>query len=121
MLKSLIAGIAFTLALAAAPAFAQSTPPSEQRPSQPPAKAQAATMVRGELVDVDSTAKSITVKTADNAEVKFTYDDKTDITGAKDGAAGLATLTNSRVTVHYSEDAQTKTKLATRIVVEPKK
>ncbi len=78
-------------------------------------------MVRGELVSVDATAKSLTVKTADNTEVKFLYDDKTEIAGAKDGAAGLATMTSGRVTVHFIEDAQAKTKLATRVIVEPKK
>ena len=116
MIKSSITAVVFTLALGAVPAFAQQTPPPEQ---QPPARAAQPTMVSGELVNVDETAKTITVKTADNAEVKFAFDDKTQVTGAKD-AAGLATMSASRVTVHYSEDAA-KTKLATRIIVEPKK
>lgn len=120
MLKSHIAtALTLTLALGAAPVFAgQNPPPSEQ---QPPAKAAQAPVVRGELVSVDATAKSLTVKTADNTEVKFLYDDKTEISGAKDGAAGLATMTSGRVTVHFIEDAQAKTKLATRVIVEPKK
>ena len=119
MLKSSITAVAFTLALGALPAFAQAPPPPpDQQP--PPAKAAQATQVRGELVSVDETAKTLTVKTMDNAEVKFAFDDKTEITGAKD-AAGLATMSASRVTVHYSENATTKTKLATRIIVEPKK
>lgn len=118
MIKSSITAVVFTLALGAVPAFAQqSAPPPEQ---QPPARAAQPTMVRGELVSVDETAKTITVKTADNAEVKFAFNDKTEVTGAKD-AAGLATMSASRVTVHYSEDAATKSKLATRIIVEPKK
>jgi hypothetical protein len=116
MLKSSITAVVFTLALGAVPAFAQEPPPP---PQAPPARASQPTMVRGELVNVDETAKTITVKTAD-AEVKFAYNDKTEVTGAKD-AAGLATMSASRVTVHFSEDAQTKAKLATRIIVEPKK
>jgi hypothetical protein len=118
---SITTAFALTVALAAAPAFAQSTTPSQQAPSEQPSRAAQPTMVSGELVSVDAAAKSLTVKTSDNAEVKIAYDDKTDISGAKDGAAGLATMKSSRVTVHYSEDAQTKAKLATKIVVEPKK
>ena len=119
MLKSSITAVVFTLALGALPAFAQAPPPPpEQQP--PPAKAAQATPVRGELVSVDETAKTHTDTTKDNAEVKFAFNDKTDITGAKD-AAGLASMSASRVTVHYSEDAATKSKLATRIIVEPKK
>jgi YD repeat-containing protein len=63
--------------------------------------------------------KALTVKTADGTEVQFKYDDSTQITGAKD-AAGLATMKEGRVTVHFKEDAQTKAKLATRIIVEPR-
>ena len=120
MLKSSITAVVFTLALGAVPAFGQQTPPPAAPDQQPPARAAQSPMVRGELVSVDETAKTITVKTADNAEVKFAFDDKTEVTGAKD-AAGLATMSASRVTVHYSEDAATKSKLATRIIVEPKK
>ena len=49
----------------------------------------------------------------------FQYDDKTDVTGEKDDTAGLATLTNRQVTVHFTEDATSKVKLATRIIVHP--
>ena len=118
MLKSSITAVVFTLSLGALPALAQTPAPAPDQ--QPPAKAAQATQVRGELVSVDETAKTITVKTMDNAEVKFAFDDKTEVTGAKD-TAGLATMSASRVTVHYSENAATKTKLATRIIVEPKK
>ena len=130
--SSIASALALTLALAL-PAFAQTGPPPAQNPPptaaperqapdrQAPARAAQPTMVSGELVNVDTTAKSITVKTADNNEVKFLYTDKTDVSGAKDGAAGLATLTDAKVTVHFTEDAQSKTKTATRIIVEPKK
>jgi hypothetical protein len=58
------------------------------------------------------------VKTADG-DMQFAYTDNTDVTGAK-GVAGLAAAKNSRVTVHYTEDTQTKAKVATRIIVEAK-
>lgn len=69
---------------------------------------------------VDDKAQMLTVKPTSGAELQIAYDDKTEISGAK-GAAGLATMKNSRVTVHFTEDAQTHKKLATRIVVETPK
>ena len=76
--------------------------------------------VQGDLVRVDNDAKMLTVKVADGTEVEFQYNDSTEISGAK-GAAGLATMKEGRLTVHFTEDAKTKAKLATRIIVEPPK
>ena len=124
-------GLAVAAAMAvvlAAPVSAQapSPAPQAQAPSptaQPPA--QAAQPVRspieGELVSVDTTTKKITVKPLTGPDVVFTYNDKTAISGAQKDAAGLATMKVGRVTVHFSEDADTKAKTATRIIVEPKK
>ena len=36
------------------------------------------------------------------------YNEKTEVTGAKDGAAGLATAKDSRVTVHFNDEAGAK-------------
>ena len=115
-LRGLVA-VVFT-ALVAAPVAvlanqAQERPPQAQERRDP-------APVQGELVKVDADAKQITVKTGDDAEVQFLYTDKTEVSGAKDGAAGLATMTAGRVTVHFTEDAQTKAKTATRIVIQPK-
>ena len=100
----------------------QAQPPSAQAPA--PA-AQAAQPVRspveGELVSVDTVAKKITIKPMTGADLVFTYNDKTDISGAEKDAAGLATMKEGRVTVSFTEDAQTKAKTATKVVVEPKK
>jgi len=79
----------------------------------PAAQAQAAS-ASGELVKVDATAKSITVK-ADGRDQEFTFNDQTKITGAQ-GAAGLATMEGSQVTVMYSKD-----RVASEIRVTPKK
>jgi hypothetical protein len=76
--------------------------------------------IQGDLVKVDTEAKTLTVKVADGAEVQFAYNDKTEISGAK-GAAGLAMMKDTRVTVHFSENPQTKAKTANRIIVEPPK
>ena len=77
--------------------------------------------VEGELVSVDTVAKKITIKPMTGPDLVFTYDDKTAISGAQKDAAGLATMKEGKVTVHFSEDAQTRTKTATRVIVEPKK
>lgn len=101
------------LALAAVPALAQ----QPERPAAP-AQAQASPSLTGDLIKVDSTAKTITVKAADGAETVFAYTDATTVTGAKD-VAGLATMTNQKVTVNYTENASTKAKTATKITVQP--
>ena len=71
---------------------------------------------KGELVSVDDAAKSITIKDETGAEQKFTYDAKTDVSGAKEGVAGLATRAGSKVTVKYKDGAAGK--LATKIEVQ---
>jgi hypothetical protein len=107
------ASIAVLVALSAATVFAG----QERQPPQPPPQAQT---LAGDLIAVDTDKKMVTVKPATGAEIEFQYNDKTEITGAK-GAAGLATMKESKVTVHFTEDAKSKAKLATRIVVEPPK
>lgn len=98
--------------------------PARPDPSQPPAAApmpsetQSAKSqtVKGELVSVDDAAKSITIKDDTGAEQKFAYDDKTDVSGAREGIAGLATRAGSKVTVKYTDGAAGK--LATKIEVQ---
>jgi hypothetical protein len=117
------------LALGLAPALAnqppQQQPPQQQEPKQQPPPQQQeeqpkqAQPIEGDLVGVDADAKSLTVKVADGTEMKFHYDDSTEISGAKD-AAGLATTKEGRVTVHFKDDAEKKNKLATKIIVQPR-
>lgn len=90
-----------------APAQRPPSPSSPPSPASPAlGQAQAATVAMGELTDVDSKTKTITVKTA-TSEMKFRYDDSTKIGGAQKGAAGLATMTGQQVTVQYKKDGQT--------------
>lgn len=116
----------------AAPVSAQAPSPTPQTQAQPAAQTpapapagQAAqplkSPVEGELVSVDAATKKITIKPLTGADLVFTYNDKTDISGAHKDAAGLATMKEGRVTVHFTEDAETKAKTATRVIVEPKK
>lgn len=76
--------------------------------------------MEGDLVSVDADAKKITIQPASGAELEIAYTDTTEISGAQKDAAGLATMKDARVTVHFTEDEQTKAKTATRIVVQPK-
>ena len=84
----------------------QAAPPADQ--------AAQATSASGELVKVDATAKTVTVK-ASGKDEQFTFNDQTKITGAQ-GAAGLATMEGSQVTVMYGKD-----RVASEIRVTPKK
>lgn len=104
----------------------QPSQPSQPAPAPRPEPAPVAPMptdapsaksqtVKGELVSVDDAAKSITIKDETGAEQKFTYDDKTDVSGAREGVAGLATQAGSKVTVKFTDGAAGK--VATKIEV----
>jgi hypothetical protein len=112
--------VAPTLAAAQAPAPQtppQSEPPAAAAPAQPAPKADAkATVARGELVKVDADGKKITVKGADGVETAFAYNDATEIAGGRDGAAGLATKSGSKVVVEFTSDKGVKT--ATKIEIQ---
>jgi len=98
-----------------APAPDRQAQPAPERQA-PPAKDTSPVM--GTLANVDATAKTLTVKQSDGKEITFKYTDTTEVTGAKDGPAGLATMKDARVTVHFTEDAN-KAKTATRVIVSP--
>lgn len=70
---------------------------------------------QGELLDVDGKAKTLTIKTQ-TGDMTFSYDEQSKVTGAQKGAAGLATMTGSQVTVIYRKNGQTN--LATSIDVK---
>jgi Cu/Ag efflux protein CusF len=116
---------ALTLVLAAPVAASAQTPAPPSQAQQPPAPSERAPQelrspVEGELLSVDAEAKKITIQPASGAELEIAYTDTTEISGAQKDAAGLATMKDARVTVHFSENAETKAKTATRIVVQPK-
>ena len=108
--KGWIAAVALVsfVALPLAASAGQAAPPDAA-----PAQAAAAS-ASGELVKVDATAKTLTIK-ADGRDQQFSFNDQTKITGAQ-GAAGLATMEGSQVTVMYGKD-----RVASEIRVSPKK
>ena len=112
MSSTTVAAIAFVmLTITAGPAAAQRPSPEvEQQKENPP--------VTGELAAVDEKAQTLTVKTSSEGEVKFSYSDKTVITGAEKVVSGLAGA-GSEVTVYY--DSHGTAKVATRIEIKPKK
>ena len=104
------------LTLTAGPAIAQQQPSSPAGTQQ--VKETPPTPLTGEVVSVDEKAKTVSIKTAGEGEVKFSYNDKTVIEGADKGAQGLV-ATGSEVTVTY--DSHGTAKVATKIEVRPKK
>ncbi len=97
---------AFALvAFMAAPALAQQA-------AQPKEKA-AASSIEGELVNVDTDAKTLVVKPADGNEIEFKYNDKTEVSGATQGVAGVrrSTVRSSTIRVRLSHSAVQKLEL----------
>ena len=114
---------AIAAAFIALPALAGAqTPPPSPSPAPAPAPApmeqradKKTDTAKGELVKVDAVAKKITIKGADGVETDFAYTDATEVAGGREGVAGLATKSGSKVTVHFKDDMGTKT--ATKIEV----
>ena len=108
---ALIALAAMLLIAAASQTFAQDAGGARQQP--------AASVASGELVKIDTSAKTIVIKTEADPQMQFSYTDATKITGADKGVAGLATMTGSALTIHYTKKGQDN--VATEIEVQPKK
>lgn len=68
---------------------------SQESPSQ---------MVEGTLTRVDPNAMSITIRTTDGSERRFTYSDRTLVSGADGNVEGLATKSGARVRVWYTAE-----------------
>jgi len=123
--KHSAATFAFLTLLSAGTAFAQvpqpapGAPPRPGEPTRPAEQArpapdlprpapQAATAsptmnVEGELVRVDATAKTISIKNEKGDQLDFKYTDATLVTGSDAKVAGLATMSGTPVTIHYTK------------------
>lgn len=108
-----ILAAALVVLVTAGSSFAQSSSDTQQKPDT-----NAMLTATGELVDVNADARTIRVKKADNSEIEFSYSAETEIIGADKGLSGLATLSGSEVTVHYTLHG--KTNSAAKIEVKPK-
>jgi hypothetical protein len=83
-----------------------------------PAAAQEPSIAQGQLVKVDASAKTMTIRTAQGAQMQFVYTDATRVIGADEGVAGLATKAGSDVTVHFVKKDQDN--VAVQIEVQKK-
>ena len=109
-----IAAALLLCSLAAVPAVAQK--PSPEDPQQHAGKAPPPLI--GELVSVDTNAKTFAIRTAAEGDVKFSYTDKTEIVGAEKLESGLAGTPGTEARVHY--DTHGTAKVATRIELKAK-
>jgi hypothetical protein len=79
--------------------------------------AQESRSIQGELIQVDTDAQTLVVRGEDGMPMQFQYTDETEVSGAQDSIAGLASEQNARVTVHFTEEDGARK--ATRIEVQP--
>src|SRR5689334_4580143 len=85
----------------------------------PPAQAQAEKVFQGQLANVDTAGKMISVKGAGNVEMQFALTDATQITGSEKDVQGLAGKTGSELKVTYRDAAGKHT--ATKIEIVEKR
>jgi len=109
--------MALIIAGSVAPAVASAQQPAP--PATQQERAKNPEPVSGEIASVDTTAKTLVIKTGTDSEIKFTYSEETEIVGAGNGAEGLATKTGTNVTVTYTVHGTAN--VAVKIEVLPKK
>lgn len=69
-------------------------------------RAQEPAALRGELLQVDTDAMTLAIKTDAGAEFVFRYNADTKVTGSQAGIAGLATKEGAELTVHFEESEE---------------
>ncbi len=83
------------------------------------ARQEKSSVASGELVKVDTAARTIVIRTESGPQMQFSYTAETKVVGAEKGVAGLATMTGTPVTVEFTKHEQTN--LAKEIEVNQKK
>ena len=71
-------------------------------------------ILEGELMKVDGTAKTLTVKDSEGREMEFRYTDQTLISGGDGGVEGLATKSGTPISVHFDTATRTATTIEVR-------
>lgn len=66
-----------------------------------PVAGQEPNVAHGQLVGIDTRAKVLVVRLPDGAQMRFSFNDNTTVTGADEGVAGLGTKEGTTVTVTY--------------------
>ena len=118
MFKRTFVGVAVAAMIGwVVPALAQDAAGS--KPSGAQAAPAQETSVKGELVSVDATAKTISIRAeGSNSPTVFAYSDSTKVSGAGDSITALSSMKGSPVTIHFTK--QTPNNLATRVEVAKK-
>jgi lipopolysaccharide export system protein LptA len=73
----------------------------------------------GELINVDLNQNQVTIKTSDDKELRFTFNEQTQVAGDEKGVQGLTPKPGTRVKIQYRTSGETHT--AIRIEVIPEK
>jgi hypothetical protein len=108
------------LAFAAAAFITGVSPLRAQEPNAGRSQSQAleAKTAQGQLMRVDTEARTISIQAAQGNPMVFRYTPDTKVIGADKGVAGLATMSGSAVTVQYV--VQDKDNVATQIEIRAK-
>ena len=94
---------------------AKKTQTDQAEKARPMAQAQETPQIfAGELVKVDATAKTLSVKSSEGQEMEFRYNDQTLISGAEGGVEGLATKSGTPVSIHFDTATRTASKIEVR-------
>jgi hypothetical protein len=94
---------------------AEKTQPDQAERAAPMAQAQETPQIfDGELMKLDATAKTLSVKNSEGREMEFRYNDQTLISGADGGVEGLATKSGTPVSVHFDTATRTAAKIEVR-------
>jgi hypothetical protein len=88
--------------------------PKNPDPKDRDAKVQDAKMIEGTLMDMNQTAKTLTVKVGDN-EIQFSFTDQTELVVPDNGGAAPIVAKGTKMRVHYTE--REKAKIATKIEI----
>jgi hypothetical protein len=107
--RTLLVLAAVLLLVGVMPALAQDS----RAPAPEPSVAQ------GQLLKVDATARTIAIRSAQGAQMQFSYTEDTKVVGADQGVAGLATMSGANVTIQFVRKGQDN--VATQIEVRQKK
>ena len=107
--RTLLVLAAVLLMVGVVPALAQDSKAPTPEPS----------IAQGQLLKVEATAKTIAIRSAQGAQMQFSYTEDTKVVGADQGVAGLATMSGADVTIQFVRKGQDN--VAMQIEVREKK
>jgi len=125
-LFALTAVVALSALAVAAPAWPTQSGAAQVQPQQAPKDpapvpkdpAPVPAPIQGDLLRVDTDAKTLVIQPTEGPDMQFIYNDETKVVGGDKGVAGLATMKGTRVTVTFK--MQGKDRLATQIQIHPR-